>query len=198
MMNIEKLKSYVPPLVREDPVLHSFYAAVAPELATLEGKASEMPQQIWPHLVSWGLGRLERIFGISTDPSLSLESRRSALVARLRGSGTSTMAQVKAIAESFSNGGVAITERFEDYTVEIEFTNSLGVPTFLEELKKTIRASIPAHLAIEFVMRWLTFGELTSAGVTWGQLQAASVTWEQLKTFNIAMARSTALIPEKI
>ena len=198
MTELDKLESMVPAFIREDPILHSFYAAVAPELEAAGVAVAELPKQIWPHLVTKGIARLEKVFGLATDPSLPLESRRSALVARLRGSGTSTMAQVKAIAESFSNGGVAITERFEDYTVEIEFTNSLGVPTFLEELKKTIRASIPAHLAIEFVMRWLTFGELTSAGVTWGQLQAASVTWERLKTFNIAMARSTALIPEKI
>jgi hypothetical protein len=61
----------------------------------------------------------------------------------------------------------------------------MGVPVYLDELKKALRAAIPAHLAIEFVLRWLTMGDLVSAGVTWGQLQTAGVTWEQLKTYDV-------------
>jgi hypothetical protein len=135
--------------------------------------------------VTWGLARLERVFGLATDPSLPLESRRSALVAKLRGSGTSTLAQIRAIAESYSNGGLAITERFSEYTVEIEFTDDLGVPVYLDELKKSLRAAVPAHLAIDFVLRWLTLADLVAAGVTWGQLRSEGVTWAQLKTYDV-------------
>ena len=52
-------------------------------------------------------------------------------------------------------------------------------------MKASLRAAVPAHLAIEFVLRWLTMGELKASGTTWGQLQAAGVTWEQLKTYDV-------------
>lgn len=165
--------------------MQAFYTAVAPELEAVGGAVADLPKQIWPHLATWGIARLERVFGIPIDPSRPVEARRSALVAKLRGSGTSTLNQIKAIAASYANSGVALAERFDAYTVEIEFTNDLGVPPYLDDLKATLRAAIPAHLAIEFVLRWLTLGELAATGVTWGQLQSEGVTWEQLKTYSV-------------
>lgn len=185
MTELERLEAMVPPFVTEDPVMHAFYAAAAPELEAAGVAVADLPKQIWPHLATWGIARLEKIFGLATDPSQPLESRRSALVAKLRGSGTSTFAQIRAIAESYSNGGLAITERFDAYTVEIEFIDDLGVPAYLDALKASLRAAVPAHLAIEFVLRWLTMGELKASGTTWGQLQAAGITWEQLKTYDV-------------
>ncbi len=185
MTELEKLESMVPAFVREDPVMHAFYAAAAPELEAAGVAVADLPKQIWPHMATWGIARLEKVFGLAADPSLPLESRRSALVAKLRGSGTSTFAQIRSIAESFSNGTLALTERFDEYTVEIEFMDDLGVPVYLEELKKALRAAVPAHLAIEFVLRWITMGELAAAGVTWGQLQSEGVTFEQLKTYDV-------------
>jgi hypothetical protein len=181
---LEKLESMVPPFVREDPVMHAFYAAAAPELVSARAAVADLPLQIWPHLVTWGLARLEQVFGLPTDPSQPLESRRSALVAKLRGSGTSTLAQIRSIAQSFSNGGLAITERFSEYTVEIEFIDDLGVPPYLDSLKAALRAAVPAHLAIDFVLNWLTMDDLKASGKTWGQLKAAGVTWEQLKSYD--------------
>lgn len=185
MTELEKLESMVPDFVREDPVMHAFYAAVAPEVTTAGAAVADLPMQIWPHMVTWGIDRLERVFGLPTDPSQPMEARRSALVAKLRGSGTSTLAQIRSTAQSFSNGGLAITERFSEYTVEIEFIDDLGVPVYLDSLKAALRAAVPAHLAIEFVLRWLTMGDLVAAGVTWGQLKDAGVTWEQLKTYDV-------------
>ena len=185
MTELERLGSYVPAFVWEDPIMQAFYTAVAPELEAVGGAVADLPKQIWPHLATWGIARLERVFGIPIDPSRPVEARRSALVAKLRGSGTSTLNQIKAIAASYANSGVALAERFDAYTVEIEFTNDLGVPPYLDDLKATLRAAIPAHLAIEFVLRWLTLGELAATGVTWGQLQSEGVTWEQLKTYSV-------------
>ena len=165
--------------------MHAFYAAAAPELEAAGVAVADLPNQIWPHLVTWGIARLEKVFGLATDPSQPLVARRSALQAKLRGSGTSTLAQIRAIAQSYSNSALAISERFGDYTVEIEFTDELGVPAYLDALKDSLRAAVPAHLAIEFVLRWLTMDELKDAGVTWGQLNAAGVTWEQLKTYDV-------------
>ena len=106
MTGLEKLHSMVPPFVGEDPIMHSFYAAVAPELENAGVAVADLPKQLWPHLATWGIARLEKVFGLSVDPSQPLESRRSALVAKLRGFGTSTLAQIKAIAESLSTLGM--------------------------------------------------------------------------------------------
>ena len=185
MSEYEKLTRSVPAFVREDPIMQAFYAAVAPEIEAAGGSVDELPAQIWPHLVTWGVARLERIFGIQVDPMLPLAARRSALVAKLRSTGASSLPQIKAIADSYASGAVSINERYSDYTVEIEFIDEFGVPLYLESLKKALRASVPAHLVIEFVLRWLSWGELKESGMTWGQLKADGITWEQLKSYDI-------------
>ena len=164
--------------------MQAYYAAVAPEVEATGIAAADLPAQIWAHLVTWGVARLERIFGIQADPASPLASRRSALVARLRSTGASTLAQIKVIADSYASGDVSIDERHSDYTVEIEFIDEFGVPIYLESLKAALRAAVPAHLAIEFVLRWLSFGELKESGMTWGELKDSGLTWEQLKSYD--------------
>lgn len=185
MTMYDKLLSYVPPFVREDPVMAEYYAAVAPDLEAAAISVKDIPKQILPHLVTWGISRLERIFGIQVDDSLPLSSRRSALVAKLRSSGISTLAQIQSIAQSYASGAIGITELYAENKVNIEFIDELGVPVYLESLKSALRAAVPAHLAIEFVLRWLTWGELAASGKTWAELSAAGITFEQLKSYDI-------------
>lgn len=185
MSTLDTLKSYVPPFIREDPVMAAFFEAVAPELEAVMDQGVSIPAQAWPHLVTWGITRLESIYGIPTDADAPIAKRRSALLARMRGTGTSTRQHIEAIADSFTGGAVLLTEDYTNYKITVEFTDDLGVPPYLEELKDTLRAAIPAHLLIEYILLWTTWGDLTAAGITWGALNTAGVTWGELKTYEI-------------
>jgi len=183
MSTTDVLKAYVPPFVREDPMMAAFYEAVGPELEAVFDLGVSVPAQAWPHLVDWGIARLEAIYGVPTDPSATLEKRRSALLARMRGAGTSTREQIASIAASYAGGAVLLTEDYGNYKVTIEFTDDRGVPPYLEALQDTLRAAVPAHLLIEYILLWTTWGDLNTAGITWGTLAAAGVTWAALKTY---------------
>ncbi len=185
MSTADVLKAYVPPFVREDPVMAAFYDAVGPELEAAIDLGVSIPAQAWPHLATWGISRLERIFGVQTDDSMTLEGRRSALLARLRATGTSTLQNIVNIARSFAGGSVDITEDIANYKVTIEFTDDRGIPTYLDELKAAMREAVPAHLLIEYILLWTTWGDLAAGGVTFGALDAAGVTWGELKTYAI-------------
>jgi len=185
MSTADVLKAYVPPFVREDPVMAAFYDAVGPELEAAIDLGVSIPAQAWPHLVDWGIARLERIYGIQTDESASVEKRRSALIARMRGAGTSTREQIASIAASYAGGAVLLTEDYGNYKVTIEFTDDRGVPPYLEALQDALRAAVPAHLLIEYILLWTTWGDLAAGGVTFGALDAAGVTWGELKTYAI-------------
>lgn len=179
------LKAYLPPFVREDPVMAAFFDAVGPELDDAIDRGLSIPAQAWPHLVTWGMARLEAVYGLPVSEGAPLEKRRSALLARMRGSGTSTVAQIAAIARSFAGGSVSLTEDPAAYTVTVEFIDELGVPPYLEALQDALRAAIPAHLLIEYILNWTTFGELDAAGVTWGDLSTAGTTWGELQTLDL-------------
>jgi len=185
MSTADVLKAYVPPFVREDPVMGAYFDAVGPELEAMMDQGVSVPEQAWPHLVTWGMARLERIYGIQTDEGATLEKRRSALIAKMRGAGTSTREHIEGIANSYTGGAVELTEDIPNYKVTVEFTDDLGVPPYLDELKAALRAAIPAHLLIQYILLWTTWGELDAAGVTWGALDAAGVTWGELKTYEI-------------
>jgi hypothetical protein len=185
MSTADVLKAYVPPFVREDPVMGAYFDAVGPELEAMMDQGVSIPEQAWPHLVTWGIARLERIYGVQTDESAAIEKRRSALIAKMRGAGTSTVQHIEGIAASYANGAVLLTEDIPNYTVTIEFTDELGVPPYLDELKAALRAAIPAHLLIEYILLWTTWGDLNTAGITWGALNTLGVTWGELKTYEI-------------
>ena len=185
MSTTDVLKSYVPPFVREDPMMAAFYEAVGPELEAVFDLGVSIPAQAWPHLATWGISRLERIYGIQTDEGATLEKRRSALIAKMRGAGTSTREHIEGIANSYTGGAVELTEDIANYKVTIEFTDDRGIPTYLDELKAAMREAVPAHLLIEYILLWTTWGDLAAGGVTFGALDAAGVTWGELKTYAI-------------
>lgn len=185
MTTSDLLKAYVPPFVREDPMMAAFYEAVAPELEALIDRGVSLPAQMWPHLVSWAIDRLELVYGLPVSTASTLEQRRAALLARLRGTGTSTVEHIQEIASSYSNGQISVTEDFAGYRVEVEFVDDLGVPVYLTDLKAALRAAVPAHLLIDYILRWTSWGEIKAAGKTWGALAAEGVTWEALKTYTL-------------
>ncbi len=182
---IDTLKAYLPPFIREDPVMAAYFDAVGPELEDAIDRGLSIPAQAWPHLVTWGMARLEAVYGLPTDADAPVEKRRSALVARMRGSGMSTGAHITGIAQSYAGGAVSLTEDPANYKVTVEFTDELGVPPYLDELQAALRAAIPAHLLIEYILNWTTFGALDAAGVTWGDLDTAGTTWGELKTLDL-------------
>lgn len=166
-------------------MMAAFYEAIGPEIDTLYNKATELPAQLMPHLVTWGIERLESIYAVQSDPSKSLEERRSVLIARIRSTGSSTVKQITGIAASFSHGSILVREDPAKYSVEIEFIDDMGVPPFMDALKSTLRMVVPAHLAMVFVLRWLTWGDLSQSGMPWADLGALHKTWDEIKTYHV-------------
>lgn len=110
------------------------------------------------------------------------EQRVSRLHARLRGSGTVTSKLLVAIAASYSNGTIAVTEL--QNIIRITFIDARGIPEFLKDLQQAFESLIPAHVAIEYVFRYLTWKELESLSWTWSELDASALTWEQLEVYS--------------
>lgn len=114
---------------------------------------------------------------IPRNLSLPIEERREVIIAKLRGSGTTTLQLVKDVASAFAYGEIQVTEVNEIYTIKIKFIGEKGIPLNLEGLKKALREIIPAHLDIKFEFTYTTWGEHKAR--TWGDLLAS--TWHQAK-----------------
>lgn len=164
------LMSYVPEFIYSSKIFAAIYAAQGAELDTLETDIAGIAAQCFVSTATWGLKYWEEFLGITVDESKETDYLRSAILAKIRGTGTTTKAMVKNVAASFSNGTVEVIEDSADYSFVIKFTGTLGIPPNLDDLSVIIEIIKPAHLAFSYAYTYRTHGQLT--GYTHAQLAA--------------------------
>ena len=95
----------------------------------------------------------EKIYGIVPD-SNNIDYRRSRIMGKMRGSGTTTKEMIKNVCESFYNGNVEIIEHFDQYSFDIKFLSSIGTPPNLQDMVNAIEEIKPAHLSYQFIITY--------------------------------------------
>ncbi len=151
--------------------------ALEPEVLELWTAQGGLMDQLCVNIATWGLQYWERTLGIPVEQGKDLEYRRSRIRSKLRGSGVTTVALIESVAESFSNGDVAVTEFPQAYRLEIKFVGTIGIPPNLEDLTASLREILPAHLAWDYVMVYNTWD--MTARHTWDELRQRS--WDDVK-----------------
>ncbi len=151
--------------------------ALEPEVLELWTAQGGLMDQLCVNTATWGLQYWERTLGITVEQGKDLEYRRSRIRSKLRGSGVTTVALIESVAESFSNGDVAVTEFPQAYRLEIKFVGTIGIPPNLEDLTASLREILPAHLAWDYVMVYNTWD--MTARHTWDELRQRS--WDDVK-----------------
>ena len=124
--------------------------ALEPEVLALWQARDGLMDQLQLDTATWGLKYWEETLGI---------------------------AMIQNVAESFSNGAVAVTEFPSRYRIEIKFVGSIGTPPNMDDLTEALREILPAHLAWDYVLVFNTWA-MTRAH-TWGELKGR--TWGQVK-----------------
>jgi uncharacterized protein YmfQ (DUF2313 family) len=119
---------------------------------------------------------------IEKSYTASLDERRSAVKARLRGTGTVTKDLLKTVCAAYTGGTVDIVEKTSEFKVQIVFTDLAGVPANMDALEAVLRDIMPAHLEIEYVYRYLRWNELDGYTWSWDTLDGKSYTWDELST----------------
>ena len=166
--------------------LPDFYAA-SPQIAALQGALEQQTEALWTaenglidqldvNKATWGLSCWEASLGLVVDLSRPDAYRRTRILSKLRGQGTTTVAMIQNVAESFYNGQVAVEEQPEAYRFDIRFLSSIGVPPNLDDLSAALEEIKPAHLAYDYIILYRTWGELEEK--TWGELE--SRTWDEI------------------
>lgn len=138
---------------------------------------SAAAEQLDLNTATWGLTYWEDALGLPVEVERPAEFRRSRIVAKLRGQGTTTAESIRNIAASFSNGTVEVTEIPTEYRIEVHFVDAVGLPPNLHDLKAAIAEIVPAHLAVGYVSTLKTWDNVKDR--TWDGAQA--LTWEELR-----------------
>ncbi len=109
---------------------------------------------------TWGLENWERAYGLEIDISKSNEFRRTRIMSKMRGQGTTTKGMIENVAKSFSNGEVEVIEHADNYTFEIKFVGTMGIPPNMGDLTSAIEEIKPTHLAYSYTYIYRTYEEL--------------------------------------
>lgn len=166
---MSELMGYLPELYEDSRETVAIETAIQPELDIVWDARHDLLLQLDPNAATWGLALWEAALGLTTDVGKELAFRRTRVVAKLRGKGTTTVALIKSVSESFSNGEVEVAEFYDEYRVEIRFVGTIGLPPNLEDLRDALDDIMPAHLVWEFVIYYRTHQLVRP--YTHGQLQ---------------------------
>lgn len=152
-------------------------SALGGETDALRASLSDLLAQCNVETATWGLVLWERQLGIDTDVEKPYDYRRSRILSKLRGTGTVTVAMIKNMAESFSNGEVDVIEDAANYHFDVKFVGTMGIPPNMDDLTAAIEEIRPAHLTYAYIYVYRTWQMVGDK--TWAQ--ASAYTWQEMK-----------------
>jgi hypothetical protein len=166
---------YMPTFYEECREMMAIVETEGEELDQLRSAIDEVLDQFFVDTSTWGLDIWEKELSITVDLNKPLAERRSVVKSKLRGTGTVTFELLKNVAESYDNGAIEVSDTPGEYSIEIKFVDTLGLPTNLDDLKDAIEEVKPAHLAVTYTFRYLTIDEVDQT-LTIDQIESRALT----------------------
>ena len=148
----------LPRQYRDDPWVLALADAILGVLEDQSQRSMETREQLSLETITWALDIEERAAGIVPPAGATLESRRSVLAARLRSSGKVSIETIQAVADAWRNGEVDVD--FPSGRIRVTFVGGYGVPEDLPALQEAIGRTIPAHLPVDYLFRYLLIREI--------------------------------------
>lgn len=174
-----ELIKYLPRYYQGIKEVEELQRAIDNENTKEREKIQDIFKQCDINRATWGLVIWEEMYGLSIGDTLTnIEDRRERVRAKMRSTGTTTIAKLKNIALAFAGAKVDILEHYGEYYIKIKFISLVGRVPDLENFKRAIREVLPAHLGFKIEFRYNTHGDLKEHRVTHEHLQ--SFTHEQI------------------
>lgn len=163
------LKKSVPPFVAQMREMAELFTAEQPELDRLEGILQELLAQFYIKTATYSLDMWEEEFGLSHDPTLTLQQRRARVLAKLN---TRTPATVKMlenlVRQTMGEDIVWIEEHPEDYMF-IVYVQEEKLSGLLGIAKDAVHAARPAHLNYRFIERLIRNSQADTWSAAYGR-----------------------------
>ena len=127
--------------------------------------------------------KYEKFMNLEPNLNLSLQDRRDRILYRLLSKQIFSPANLKEQARIFTNGGIGITEVFDEYYFIIKFTSIYGVPPNLKNFINFIELNKPAHLGYKIVYSYMTWDEFDRYNKTWDAWDLLNHNWEDREKY---------------
>ena len=159
----------LPSAYRTDKWVRDLLGAVASLDDMQRAAAMETAAQLFPDSMTFILDVEERMAGLAGNAALTIEERRTALQARWRAAGKCDVDLIQRVCDSWRNGEIEVG--FAAGVIVLTFVGAYGVPEVAElaALQDAIEHTIPCHLAVSYLFRYLLVREV--GGMTLDELQ---------------------------
>lgn len=159
----------LPTAYRGDKWVRDLLGAVASLDDMQRAAALETAAQLFPDSMTFILDVEERMAGLSGNAALPIEERRTALQARWRAAGKCDVDLIQRVCDSWRNGEIEVG--FAAGVIVLTFVGAYGVPeaAALAALQDAVEHTIPCHLAVSYLYRYLLVREVD--GMTLDELQ---------------------------
>lgn len=163
MAEFDNMLRSLPVAYRTDKWVCDLLAAIQSLDDTQREQMLDITQQLFPNSMTWALAIEERDAGLASTGTL--EERRTALIARWRGSGKCDVDLIQRVCDSWKNGEISVG--FAKGVIVLTFVGAYGMPdnTALAVLRDTIEQTVPCHLAVKYLWRWLLVREVSAMTV---------------------------------
>ena len=160
MAKFDNMLRSLPVAYRTDKWVCDLLGAIQSLDDTQREQMLDITQQLFPDSMTWLLETEERAANL---PSIgTLEERRTALIARWRGAGKCDVERIQSVCDSWRNGEISVG--FAKGVIVLTFVGAYGIPAPAElaALQEAVDRTIPCHLAVQFLWRWLLVREVSA------------------------------------
>ena len=161
------IKNNLPGFICAIPEMDMLISAEQPELTEI---ASGMELYRKGFLLENGsmLPYYEELFGFSGSREMSTEERLERVRARMIFSAPMTKRRIEEMLTGIGMTPVTVTEDPDGCTMTIKFTGTVGVPKYLNDIKKEVELIRPFHIVPIYEYLFTTLGEY--GGVQLGEI----------------------------
>lgn len=111
--------------------------------------SQEIKREIFIPTCTWSIGLWEWVYGISSNPQLTIEQRRAQIMAQKLRRPPINPAQVEGIISAFTGCPVRVTDPIKPYTFALEIDESNAKsPVDYAAARKLLNEIKPSHLAV--------------------------------------------------
>lgn len=158
MAEFDNMLRSLPVAYRTDKWVCDLLAAIQSLDETQREQMLDITQQLFPGSMTWALAIEERDAGLASTGTL--EERRTALIARWRAAGKCDIDLIQRVCDAWKNGEISVG--FAEGVIVLTFAGAYSVPEAAElaALQDAVEHTIPCHLAVSYLYRYLLVREV--------------------------------------
>ena len=171
MREFDDMLQSLPTAYRRDAWVIALLGAVQAVDDGQRDAAREAAAQLFLDTMTYILPVEERIAGLTPGKGDTEAERRSALSAKWRSAaGKCDLEQLKTICGAWQGVAAQVDYDAAQYLLDMLFRSWGAMPTNMDRVRQALREVIPAHLAVQYVYRYLLVREVH--GMTINELQS--------------------------